>query len=91
MESISLRKEISLWKQLRGADLSFVNLGITIEHLPNSITVFSSRIAFPRYHYRAWDAGRHGHCDVQTLREEGRTDIYCWILRYAIIFSIMGG
>ena len=45
-----------------GADLSFVNLGITIEHLPNSITVFGFRIAFLRYHYRAWDAGRHGHC-----------------------------
>ena len=29
-----------------GADLSFVNLGITIEHLPNSITVFGFRIAF---------------------------------------------
>ena len=29
-----------------GADLSFVNLGITIQHLPNSITVFGFRIAF---------------------------------------------
>ena len=29
-----------------GADLSFVNLGITIEHLPNSITLFGFRIAF---------------------------------------------
>lgn len=29
-----------------GADLSFVNLGITIQHLPNSITVFGFRIAY---------------------------------------------
>ena len=29
-----------------GADLSFVNLGITFTHLPNSISVFGFRIAF---------------------------------------------
>ena len=29
-----------------GYDLSFVNLGITIEHLRNSISVFGFRIAF---------------------------------------------
>ena len=29
-----------------GPDISFVNLGITIEHLRNSITIFGFRIAF---------------------------------------------
>ena len=29
-----------------GADLSFVHLGITIEHLPKSIDVFGFSIAF---------------------------------------------
>ena len=29
-----------------GADLSFVNLGITIGHLENGVTVFGFRIAF---------------------------------------------
>ena len=29
-----------------GADLSFVHLGITIEHLRNSISIFGFRIAF---------------------------------------------
>ena len=29
-----------------GADLSFVNLGITIEHLRSSISIFGFRIAF---------------------------------------------
>ena len=29
-----------------GADLSFVNLGITIEHLPKSISVFGFDIAY---------------------------------------------
>ena len=29
-----------------GYDLSFVNLGITIEHLNNSISIFGFRIAY---------------------------------------------
>ena len=73
-----------------GADLSFVNLGITIEHLPNSITVFGFRIAFygiiiglgcwPAWPLRA-----------QTPGEEGRTRIFIWILRFTPLYFPLWG
>ena len=31
---------------MNGADLSFVHLGITIEHMRNSISIFGFRVAF---------------------------------------------
>ena len=73
-----------------GADLSFVNLGITIEHLPNSITVFGFRIAFYGIIIGlGMLAGMAIACSDAKRRGQD-PDIYLDFALYAIIFSIMG-
>lgn len=73
-----------------GADLSFVNLGITIEHLPNSITVFGFRIAFYGIIIGlGMLAGMAIACSDARRRGQD-PDIYLDFALYAIIFSIMG-
>ena len=72
------------------ADISFVHLGITIDHLQNSISIFGFRIAFygiiigigilTGLWVAAGDAKRRGQ----------DPDIYLDFALYAIIFSIMG-
>ena len=73
-----------------GADLSFVHLGITIEHLPRSIDVFGFRIAFYGIIIGCgmlagiWLA-------MQDARRRGQDpDLYLDFALYAIIFSIIG-
>ena len=73
-----------------GADLSFVHLGITIEHLPSSIDVFGFRIAFYGIIIGCgmlagiWLA-------MQDARRRGQDpDLYLDFALYAIIFSIIG-
>jgi len=72
------------------ADISFVHLGITIDHLQNSISIFGFRIAFygiiigigilAGLWVAAGDAKRRGQ----------DPDIYLDYALYAIIISIMG-
>lgn len=73
-----------------GADLSFVNLGITIQHLPNSITVFGFRIAFYGIIIGlGMLAGMAIACSDAKRRGQD-PDIYLDFALYGIIFSIMG-
>ncbi len=73
-----------------GADLSFVHLGITIEHLPRSIDVFGFRIAYYGIIIGCgmlagiWLAMR----DAKRRRQD--PDLYLDFALYAIIFSIIG-
>lgn len=73
-----------------GADLRFVHLGITIEHLPRSISVFGFRIAFYGIIIGCgmlagiWLA-------VRDAKRRGQDpDLYLDYALYAIIFSIIG-
>lgn len=73
-----------------GADLSFVNLGITIQHLPNSITVFGFRIA---YYGIIIGLGMLAGMAVafRDARRRGQDpDVYLDFALYGIIFSIIG-
>lgn len=73
-----------------GADLSFVNLGITIEHLPNSITLFGFRIAFYGIIIGlGMLAGMAIACSDAKRRGQD-PDLYLDFALYAIIFSIIG-
>lgn len=73
-----------------GADLSFVHLGITIEHLPRSIDVFGFRIAYYGIIIGCgmlagiWLAMR------DAKRRGQDPDLYLDFALYAIIFSIIG-
>lgn len=62
-----------------GADLSFVHLGITIEHLRNSISIFGFRIAF---YGIIIGCGMLAGMAVASLMPKGgdRTRICIWIL-----------
>lgn len=72
------------------ADIRFVNLGITIEHLRNSINVFGFRIAFYGIIIGIgmlagiWVAGR------DAKRRGQDPDLYLDFALYAIVFSIIG-
>ncbi|MDR7810919.1 prolipoprotein diacylglyceryl transferase [Lacrimispora sp.] len=72
------------------ADISFVHLGITIDHLRNSISIFGFRIAFYGIIIGfgilagLWVATR------DAKRRGQNPDIYLDFVLYAIIISIMG-
>ncbi|MGC6176672.1 prolipoprotein diacylglyceryl transferase [Lacrimispora sp. 38-1] len=72
------------------ADISFVHLGITIDHLQNSISIFGFRIAFYGIIIGIgiltglWVAAR------DAKRRGQDPDIYLDFALYAIIISIMG-
>lgn len=72
------------------ADISFVHLGITIDHLQNSISIFGFRIAFYGIIIGfgilagLWVATR------DAKRRGQDPDIYLDFVLYAIIISIMG-
>lgn len=73
-----------------GADLSFVNLGITIEHLRNSFSVFGFRIAFYGVIIGlGMLAGMAVACSDAKRRGQN-PDLYLDFALYAIIFSIIG-
>lgn len=73
-----------------GADLSFVNLGITIEHLRSSISIFGFRIAF--YGIIIGIGILAGVCVAQAdAKRRGQDpEIYLDFALYAIVCSIIG-
>lgn len=75
---------------MNGADLSFVNLGITIDHLRNSVTVFGFRIAF--YGIIIGLGMLAGiYVALSDARRRGQDpDMYLDFALYAIIISIIG-
>ncbi|WP_367567434.1 prolipoprotein diacylglyceryl transferase [Lacrimispora sp.] len=72
------------------ADISFVNLGITIDHLQNSITIFGFRIAF--YGIIIGIGILAGLCiAISDAKRRGEDpEIYMDFALYAIIVSIIG-
>ena len=73
-----------------GADLSFVNLGITIQHLPNSITVFGFRIAFYGIIIGLGMLAGMAIAFSDARRRGQDPDVYLDFALYGIIFSIIG-
>lgn len=73
-----------------GADLSFVNLGITIQHLPNSITVFGFRIAFYGIIIGLGMLAGMAVAFSDAKRRGQDPDVYLDFALYGIIFSIIG-
>ena len=73
-----------------GYDLSFVNLGITIEHLRNSISVFGFRIAFYGIIIGIGMLAGIGVACSDAKRRGQDPDLYLDFALYAIIFSIIG-
>ena len=73
-----------------GADLSFVNLGITIEHLRSSISIFGFRIAF--YGIIIGIGILAGICvaPADAKRRGQDPEIYLDFALYAIVCSIIG-
>ena len=74
----------------QGADLSFVNLGITIEHMKNSISVFGFRIAFYGIIIGIGMLAGIWVAQADGKRRGQDPDIYLDFALYAIIFSIIG-
>ena len=73
-----------------GYDLSFVNLGISIEHLRNSISVFGFRIAFYGIIIGIGMLAGIGMACSDAKRRGQDPDMYLDFALYAIIFSIIG-
>ena len=73
-----------------GADLSFVHLGITIEHMKNSISVFGFRIAFYGIIIGIGMLAGIWVAQSDAKRRGQDPDIYLDFALYAIIFSIIG-
>lgn len=73
-----------------GADLSFVNLGITFTHLPNSISVFGFRIAFYGIIIGLGMLAGMAVAFSDAKRRGQDPDLYLDFALYAIVFSIIG-
>lgn len=73
-----------------GADISFVNLGITIQNLPNHITVFGFRIAFYGIIIGLGMLAGMAVAFSDARRRGQNPDIYLDFAIYAIFFSILG-
>lgn len=73
-----------------GPDISFVNLGITIEHLRNSITIFGFRIAFYGIIIGIGMLAGMAVAFSAAKRRGQDPDMYLDFALYAIIFSIIG-
>ena len=75
---------------MEGADISFVHLGITIQHLSNSISVFGFRIAY--YGIIIGLGMLAGIWVVQSdAKRRGQDpELYLDFALYGIIFSIIG-
>ncbi|MEY8338328.1 prolipoprotein diacylglyceryl transferase [Lachnospiraceae bacterium 62-35] len=72
------------------ADISFVNLGITVEHLGNSITVFGFRIAYYGIIIGIGMLAGIWIAQSDAKRRGQNPEIYLDFALYAIIFSIIG-
>lgn len=73
-----------------GADLSFVNLGITIENLKNSISIFGFRIAFYGIIIGLGMLAGMAVAFSDAKRRGQDPDLYLDFALYAIVFSIIG-
>lgn len=73
-----------------GADLSFVHLGITIEHLRNSISIFGFRIAFYGIIIGCGMLAGMAVAFSDARRRGQDPDLYMDFALYGIIFSIIG-
>ena len=73
-----------------GADLSFVHLGITIEHLRNSISIFGFRIAFYGMIMGCGMLAGMAVAFSDAKRRGQDPDLYMDFALYGIIFSIIG-
>ena len=74
----------------KGADLSFVNLGITIEHLPKSISVFGFDIAYYGIIIGIGMLAGIWLAQSDAKRRGQDPEIYLDFALYAIVFSIIG-
>ena len=72
------------------ADLSFVHLGITIEHLRNSISIFGFRIAFYGIIIGCGMLAGMAVAFSDAKRRGQDPDLYMDFALYGIIFSIIG-
>lgn len=72
------------------ADISFVHLGITIDHLRNSISIFGFRIAFYGIIIGVGILAGLWVATSDAKRRGQNPDIYLDYTLYAIIISIMG-
>ena len=73
-----------------GADLSFVNLGITFTHLPNSISVFGFRIAFYGIIIGLGMLAGMAVAFSDAKRRGQDPDLYLDFALYAIVFPSSG-
>lgn len=73
-----------------GADLSFVNLGITIQNLPNHITVFGFPIAFYGIIIGLGMLAGMAVAFSDARRRGQDPEVYLDFAIYAIFFSILG-
>ena len=73
-----------------GADLSFVNLGITIGHLRNDITIFGFRIAFYGIIIGCGMLAGIWLAQKDAKRRGQDPELYLDFALYAIIFAIIG-
>ncbi|RGZ01892.1 prolipoprotein diacylglyceryl transferase [Clostridium sp. AM58-1XD] len=74
----------------QGADLSFVNLGITIEHMRNSISIFGFRIAYYGIIIGIGMLAGIWIAQSDAKRRGQDPEIYLDFALYGIIFSIIG-
>lgn len=73
-----------------GADLSFVNLGISIKHLKNGITIFGFRIAFYGIIIGCGMLAGIYLAQRDAKRRGQDPELYLDFALYAIIFAIIG-
>lgn len=75
---------------MNGADLSFVNLGITIDHMRNSVSIFGFRIAFYGIIIGLGMLAGIAVALSDAKRRGQDPDMYLDFALYAIIISIIG-
>lgn len=75
---------------MNGADISFVNLGITIRHLQNSIDLFGFRIAFYGIIIGIGILAGIWIAQSDAKRRGQDPELYLDFALYAIVFSIIG-
>lgn len=75
---------------MEGADISFVHLGITIQHLSNSISVFGFRIAYYGIIIGLGMLAGIWVAQSDAKRRGQDPELYLDFVLYGIIFSIIG-
>lgn len=75
---------------MTGADISFINLGISIEHLKSSISIFGFRIAFYGIIIACGMLAGMWLAQSDAKRRGQDPELYLDFALYAIFFSIVG-